>query len=349
MSFYGIIDAYIYDIIEQNVQNKREELDKMLPIGVIGTGHMGRNHVRNLAEEKCFNLVGIYDSVYDAALKVGKKYGTHAFQTLEDLLDAVEAVVIAVPSSLHKEIGLIAADHGVHALIEKPLATNSEDAKILSEAFQRKGLTLAVGHIERCNPVFIELKKIVNPSDIFYIEARRYSPFVNSGRIGDTSVVEDLMIHDIDLVCDLMDGISVKSIQGYGEIIQSDQPDFATCLLKFNSNVHATIHASRVSQDKVRKLEVHTKDLCIHADLIAKTLSVSRNTHLVIDQDRDNSYMQDSVIQKIYVPIQEPLRAELLMFYDAVGTGKPVLVDGTAGTRAIACCEEVMKQIRQKS
>ncbi|WP_051555392.1 Gfo/Idh/MocA family protein [Anaerovibrio lipolyticus] len=317
----------------------------MLPIGVIGVGHMGRNHVRNLNEEKCFDLVGIYDSNYDAAMKVGQKYDVHVCRSIEELLESVEAVVIAVPSSLHKEIGLMAAHHGVHALIEKPLATNAEDAKFLSEVFKEKGLVLSVGHIERCNPVFVELQKLVKPSDIFYVEACRYSPFVNSGRISDTSVVEDLMIHDIDLVCELMNGVPVKSVQGYGEIIQSKQPDFATCVLQFNANAHAVIHASRVSQDKVRTLEVHTKDFCIYADLIAKTLSVSKNTHLVVDQNRDNSYMQDSIIQKIYVPIQEPLRAELIMFYNAVRNGSPVLVDGFAGTRAIDCCEKVIRQI----
>ena len=140
-----------------------------LPIGVIGTGHMGRNHVRNLSEEDRFDLVGIYDTDLAQAEKIASLYGTCAFATLEDLLDQVKAVVIAVPSSIHKEIGLIVAAHNVHALIEKPLATNSKDAQEIADAFSARGLKLAVGHIERFNPVIHELDKLINNERIFYV------------------------------------------------------------------------------------------------------------------------------------------------------------------------------------
>lgn len=324
-------------------------LMRKLKIGVIGTGHMGRNHVRNLAEEQRFELVGIYDNNAETAMEIGDRFGVSVYENLDELLENVQSVVIAVPSSLHKEIGIKAASHGVHALIEKPLATSSKDARELTEEFERRGLKLAVGHIERFNPVFVELRKLVNPEEVFYIEAHRYSPFVNSGRIVDTSVVEDLMIHDTDLVCNLMDGIGIKSIQGYGESICSGQTDFASCLINFEANAHVVINASRISQDKVRTLEIHTAECCIYADLIAKTLFVSKNTNMTIDMDADNKYKQDSVLQKIYVPIQEPLRAELLMFYESIVNDKPVIVDGNAGIRAIEICEGVARQIAEKN
>lgn len=319
-----------------------------LKIGVIGTGHMGRNHVRNLAEEQRFELVGIYDNNAATATEIGDRFGVSVYENLDELLENVQGVVIAVPSSLHKEIGLKAASHGVHALIEKPLATSSKDARELAEEFERRSIKLAVGHIERFNPVIVELQKIIKPEEIFYVEVHRYSPFVNSGRIVDTSVVEDLMIHDTDLVCNLMDGIGIKSIQGYGESICSGQTDFASCLIDFEVNAHAVINASRISQDKVRTLEIHTAECCIYADLIAKTLFVSKNTNMTIDTDTDNKYKQDSILQKIYVPIQEPLRMELLMFYESVVNGKPIIVDGNAGIRAIEICEEVAQQITAK-
>lgn len=320
---------------------------KVLKVGVIGTGHMGRNHVRNLSEEKRFDFVGIYDTDLEQGKDVASKYGVKAFGTMEELLSEIEAVVVAVPSFLHKEIALTVAEYGVHALVEKPLATTSEDAETIVRVFKNKNLKLAVGHIERFNPVFQELQKLVNLKDIFYVEACRYSPFSGSGRITDTSVVEDLMIHDVDLVCALLEGEKLTSIHGRGETVRSGRTDFATCLMDFNGKAHAVVNASRISQNKERTIIVHTTDSCIYTDLLAKTLEIYRSTNLTIDLTKDNSYKQDGVIQKIYVPIAEPLRSELIAFYEAVVNGAPIIVDGEVGVRAIKICEEVAKRARQ--
>ena len=314
---------------------------KTLKIGVIGTGHMGRNHVRNLSEEKRFDLIGIFDTDIMQAKDVAAKYNVKAFDTLDELLDEAEAVVIAVPSSLHKEIALKVASHNVHALVEKPLATTSSDAKIIADAFAEKKLKLAVGHIERFNPVFRELRKLTNPDRVFYIEACRYSPFSGSGRIKDTTVVEDLMIHDVDLVCALMEGREPTSIHGRGEALTSGHTDFATCLMDFGGRTHAIVNASRISQNKERSITVHTEESCIHADLLAKTLEIYRSTNLTVDLAHDNSYRQDGIVQKIYIPIEEPLRAELISFYESIENGAPIEADGEVGIRAIRICEEV--------
>ncbi len=319
----------------------------MLRIGVIGTGHMGRNHVRNLSEEKRFDFVGIYDSDKKQAEEVASKYDVRAFDTLDDLLNEVEAVVVAVPSSLHKEIALKVAEHGVHALVEKPLATTSEDARTITNTFREKQLKLAVGHIERFNPVFRELKKLVGQEEIFYIEACRYSPFSGSGRITDTTVVEDLMIHDVDLVCALMDGKEVTSLHGRGESVVSPLTDFATCLMDFGGQTHAVVNASRISQNKERSITVHTKNCCICADLLARTLEIYKSTNLTIDLTKDNSYKQDGIVQKIYVPIEEPLRAELVSFYNSIVNDTQIEADGDVGIRAIEICEEVSNRAKK--
>ncbi len=321
---------------------------EQLKICVIGTGHMGRNHVRNLVEEKRFNLVGIYDKDFGQAKEVSAKYNIDVFKDIDILLDKVDAAVIAVPSSLHKEVAVKVAEHGVHALVEKPLATNSEDAKMIVEIFNQRKLKLAVGHIERFNPVFRELKKLVDPKDIFYIEACRYSPFSGSGRITDTSVVEDLMIHDIDLVCALMEGMKVTSVHGRGESIRSEQVDFATCLLDFNGKAHAIVNASRISQNKERVIMVHTPEACYCADLLAKTLNIYRSTNLIVDISQENSYKQDGIVQKVYVPIEEPLRAELVAFYEAVVNDAMVAVNGIMASKAIKVCEEVVNRAKKR-
>ena len=315
-----------------------------LKIGVIGTGHMGRNHVRNISDEKRFDFIGIYDVDFEHASELADTYGTKAFRSMDSLLDAVDAVVVAVPSSLHKDIGLKVAEHGVNALIEKPLATTSEDARILTEAFDKAGLKLQVGHIERFNAVVQETKKIIDGKDVFYIEAHRYSPFSGSGRIKDVSVIEDLMIHDIDIVGDLMEPAEVVDIRGNGELIRSGATDFATCMLDFSSNAHAVINASRVSQSKERTLEIHTTDSVVYADLLNKTLTITKGTEMMVDSGQSGAYKQDAVVQKIFVPIIEPLRAELKSFYDAVVNGEDVLVDGKVAIRAIQICEKALER-----
>ena len=317
---------------------------KALRIGVIGAGHMGSHHVRNLSEEKRFDLVGIYDSNSEQARTVAENYDVTAFETADDLLKNIEAVVIAVPSSLHKEVAMKAAEYNVHALIEKPLATSSEDAEFISRTFEERNLLLAVGHIERFNPVFRELKKLTDPGDVFYIEACRYSPYNVSGRITDTTVVEDLMIHDVDLVCALMEGIEITSLHGRGEAVLSGRTDFATCLMDFGGKCHAVVNASRVSQGRERSITVHKKDSCIRADLLAKTLEIYKSADLAVDSTENNSYKQDGIVKRVYVPIEEPLRAELVAFYNSVVDGKPVEVNGDVGIRAIKICEAVARR-----
>lgn len=319
-----------------------------LKIGVIGTGHMGRNHVRNLVQEKGFELVGIYDADYSQAKEAAERYGVTVSDDMKDLLDKVDAVTVAAPSSLHKRIALEIADHGgVHALIEKPLATTSEDAKEIASAFEGKGLKLAVGHIERFNPVFRELQKLVDPENVYFIEINRFSPFSGSGRITDTSVVEDLMIHDVDLVCALMKGRELTSIHGRGETVVSGRTDFATCLMDFEGRTHAVVNASRISQNKERSIRVHMKESSIYADLITRTLEIYKSTDLKVDLGKDNSFRQDGIVQKVFVPQDEPLRAELLAFRDAILKDEPIIADGKVGIEAIKICEEVARRAIQ--
>lgn len=319
---------------------------KKLKIGVIGTGHMGRNHVRILSMESEFELVGIYDKSTERLKQIAEEYHIKPYEDIKLLLEDVDAVVIAVPSSLHKEVALETARHGVHALVEKPLALNSKDAKEITKIFEENNLKLAVGHIERFNPAFKELKKLADPKDIYYIEAVRYSPFSSSGRITDTSVVEDLMIHDVDLVCSLMEGYDVSSVHGRGEMIKSGQVDFATCLLDWGGKAHAVINASRISQNKERMIIVHMKEACIHADLLNRIISIYKSTNLTIDLEKNNSYVQEGEISRVYVPIEEPLRAELKAFRLAVVENKDVIVGGEAATAAIKICEDISNRVK---
>ena len=320
---------------------------KEIRIGVIGAGSMGRNHVRILSTEKGpFEFAGFYDANQDRAAEIAKQFSVTAFPSVTALLEQVDAVTIAAPSSLHKDIALEAARHGVHALVEKPLALTSEDAEEISRTFAEAGLTLAVGHVERYNPVVTELCKLVRHEKILALEVRRYGPY--NGRITDANVVQDLMVHDIDLVCNVLMNQKLLDVFSVGESAVSGKLDYVQSLMRFEDGSVASIGASRVTQSKVREIVVHTDHSYIVADLLNRSLSVQRNTNLVIDEGQESAYRQDSVTQQIFVPMVEPLRMELLDFLNCVMLHRGPAANGPAACRTIQIAATVIAQAEKQ-
>lgn len=316
---------------------------EIVKIGVIGAGSMGRNHVRILsAGHASYEFAGFYDADAQRAEAVARQFGVRAFPSLEALWERVDAVTIAAPSSLHRELALTAAAHGLHALVEKPLALNLADAEEIQSAFAAAGRTLAVGHVERYNPVVTELRKLLRHEKILALEVRRYSPY--NGRITDANVVQDLMIHDIDLVCGVLLPETLQTVHAVGEIAASGKLDYVQSLLRFAGGTVATLGASRVTESKVREIAVHTDRSYILADLLNRSLAVLRNTNLVIDQGEASAYRQDSVTQKIFVPMVEPLQMELFDFVDCIRQGRTPEAGGPVACRAIAVAETIIGQ-----
>lgn len=316
-------------------------------IGVIGVGSMGRNHVRILSAEKGpFEFAGFYDADQNRAAEIAKQFSVTAFPSATALLEQVDAVTIAAPSSLHKELALEAARLSVHALVEKPLALTSEDAEEISRVFAGARLTLAVGHVERYNPVVTELCKLVQHEKILALEVRRYSPY--NGRITDADVVQDLMVHDIDLVCNVLTNQKLPDVFSVGERVVSGKLDYVQSLMRFEDGTVASVGASRITQSKVREIVVHTDHSYILADLLNRSLSVQRNTNLVIDEGKESAYRQDSVTQKIFVPMVEPLRMELLDFVNHVISHSEPAANGLAACRTIRIAETVIAQAEKQ-
>jgi len=312
-----------------------------LKIGVIGTGHMGRNHLRVLKDlNNEFELVGFTDKA-EANIKLAEEtYKIKYYKETEELLKDVDAVVIAAPSSLHKEIGLMAAKHKVHALIEKPIALSEEDGKMLCEEFEKNNVKLMVGHVERYNPVVSELKKIIDNEKIISIEAKRCSPF--DPRISDTNVIYDLMIHDIDIVFNYLNTNSIEDIASKAVNVKSNnRADYVQAVVQHENGTISSLVASRVTEDKVRIIDVHTENCFIRADLLNKTLTVSRKTTFDLNVGYVPTYKQENIIEKIMIPNVEPLKEEHLEFAKAIKENRTPLTSGKDATKAVEIAEKI--------
>ncbi|MEM7797313.1 MAG: Gfo/Idh/MocA family oxidoreductase, partial [Cyanobacteria bacterium P01_C01_bin.118] len=182
--------------------------EDLLRIGVIGVGNMGQHHARVLSRIKDVQLVGIADTNVERGLSTAGKYGVRFFEDYDELLKYVDAVCIAVPTRFHYKVGMACLKAGVHMLIEKPIAASITEAESLVNAAAAANCILQVGHIERFNPAFQELHKVLKTEKLLALEARRMSPY--SQRANDVSVVLDLMIHDIDLLLELAAAPVVK-------------------------------------------------------------------------------------------------------------------------------------------
>ena len=286
-------------------------------VGIIGTGNMGKNHVRLVREMvNCFDFVGVYDPDKERIKDLGLE--NYAFTSEEELIEASEAVIIAAPSSLHKTIAIKVADKDKHLLVEKPIALSVSDAEEIITAFEDKNKVLMVGQVERFNPVILELEKIIENEELLGIHIQRCSSM--DVRIKDTDVVYDLMIHDIDIVNNaLLPNAEVQDIHAFGKKVYSENNmDYVECLMRFENGVIASVISSRATESKIRKIELHCQNAFIVADLLNRTLTISRKTVYNLNVGYDPVYKQENIIERVFVSNEEPLRAELKHFYDCI-------------------------------
>lgn len=319
----------------------------MIKIGVIGAGNMGRNHLRILKElNNDFEVVGFTDKDDNNINFAKEAYKIEYFANVLDLVKSVDAVVIATPSSLHKEIGLLVAENSIHALIEKPITLNGNDGYLLCEKFAKNNKVLMVGHIERYNPVVAELKKILENEEIISIDVKRCSPF--DPRISDTNVVFDLMIHDIDIIFNYLNTSPIASICSNLVSVSSNNADYVQSVVQHSSGAITSLVASRVTEDKIRTIEIHTKKAFIRADLLNRTLSVSRKTTFDLNVGYVPLYKQENIMEKIMVPNVEPLKAEYLEFAKAIVNNEVPLTNGIDATKAVKIAEQINLSVLKK-
>ncbi|MCL2529695.1 MAG: Gfo/Idh/MocA family oxidoreductase [Coriobacteriia bacterium] len=313
-----------------------------LRVGVVGTGSMGRNHLRVLSTMSQFELIGCYDQDTNRCKQFAEQYGITAFESAEQLFNEVDVAHIVVPSVLHLELGIAAAEHGCHVLMEKPLALNVDDAQKITDACEAAGVKLCVGHVERFNPVVSSLMSIIESEDLISLDFRRMSPLYT--RVSDTSVVMDLMIHDIDVLNAICPEPIVR-LQAQGACIFTDKIDFAQALITLSSGKMASLIASRVTESKIRSLQINAKHAFIDVDYLARTVEISRKTQFALDVGYPVQYTQENIIEKVFVPLEEPLRAEFEHFFQAIVNDKPIGPDGKMGRRAIEMCTQIEQAI----
>ncbi|MEJ5165956.1 MAG: Gfo/Idh/MocA family oxidoreductase [Thermoanaerobaculia bacterium] len=304
----------------------------MIRIGLIGAGVFGFHHARVLSSIKEVQFEGIYDLNLKRAEEVSRQFGVPFFEKIEDLIKKINAVIIAVPTIYHKEVALKCALEGINALVEKPLSDNIKDGEEIVNSFREKNLILAVGHIERHNPVVeAVIKNVKNPK---YITIERLATF--SPRSLDVDVILDLMIHDIQIVMDILknDLVDTKAV---GIPVLSEKIDICNARLEFEGKRVASITASRISQERVRKLRIFEEKRYFSVDYAEKTIKAYE---LV---ERDGQKLVDEV--KIEVSQQEPLRAEIMDFVKAIEGKKKPLVDGEKALRALKIAKKIQEAI----
>lgn len=317
-------------------------------VGVVGVGQMGVNHARVLSQLRGVDLVGVVDDDVERAKVVATQFGTSPFSSVDALVaEGIDAATVCVPSSLHAGVGCALFDAGAHCLIEKPLATTEGDATALIEAAESTGRHLLVGHIERFNPAVLQLREILEgPTEILACDARRMSAV--SGRITDVDVVSDLMVHDLDIVLDLV-GDEVADVTARG-VLRSRAPgdDYVTALITFAGGALASLTASRITQNQIRELQVSTDERLMTIDYSAQELLMYRQGRIggVGDAELESGrYVLDVSTERVFVRRTEPLVAELSHFLDVVRGTEAPRVSGPAALRVLRLVWEIRDQV----
>jgi predicted dehydrogenase len=311
-----------------------------LSVGVIGVGALGQHHARHLASLAEVRLAGVYDSDAGRAAKIAADLGTRAFRDMDDLLDQVEAVTVAVPTQAHAEVGLRALNHGVPVLMEKPLASTLAEADDLIAAARRQQVQLQVGHIERYNRALRAAETYLDGPR--YIESLRLAPFQPRGT--DVAVVLDLMIHDLDLVLHLTGSAAVE-VRASGLPVLSPHLDIANARVEFANGAVALATASRVARDRVRRLRLFQPNGYFSLDLATGAGEFMRVRNGW--QPGTGRELAD-VVERIVLeaPEADALLLELQSFVHAVRGQREVVVRGEEGRSALELALRVADAVR---
>jgi predicted dehydrogenase len=289
---------------------------------------MGKEHARIYAELAEADLVGVHDSDPETSRKIAAKCKTRAFSSLEEMVEAVEAASIVTPTTTHLAIAEPFLRKGKHVLVEKPIAMDTAEARKLVELADQHGAKLAVGHVERFNPVLAALEERLGRPR--FIEAHRLSPY--PGRSTDIGVVMDLMIHDLEIILHLVRS-PVTSVDAVGVPVLSKGEDIANARIRFANGCVANLTTSRISPEKLRKIRVFQDDAYLSLDYMKQEGEIYKRLDGKITRD------------KIPVMKGEPLKNQLAEFLQNVREGTDPRVGGSHGFEALKLASQICGQM----
>ncbi|MCB1175361.1 MAG: Gfo/Idh/MocA family oxidoreductase [Leptospiraceae bacterium] len=318
-------------------------MTEKVKLGLVGTGHMGQYHVNVAVGMEPYEIVGICDANAEQLQTVAERFDLKAYSDFEVMLAEVDAVAIAVPTVLHFEIARKALEAGKHVLVEKPITTSVAQAEELVHIAESKQLVLQVGHIERFNGAVLELGKVV--SEPYLIESRRLAPF--NKRISDVGVVLDLMIHDIDIILNLVSK-PVKSVHARGSSVFSKHEDYAAATIHFEGGCVANIVASRVTQTKIRRLSISQKNAFILQDFATQDIEIHRQASSAYLMTREElKYKQESFIEHVAVHRDNPLRQEHQHFVDTIRGKCSSIVSPQEELRTLKIASDILQDVQK--
>lgn len=296
-----------------------------LKTAVVGVGYLGKFHAEKYAALPGSHLVGVADADADNARAIADNHGVTAYTDYHELLGHVDAVSIVVPTQLHYEVARDFLDNGVHVLLEKPITATVDQARELVELASKRKVVLQVGHLERFNPAILALEDVLK--EPLFIESDRVAPFNPRG--ADVSVILDLMIHDIDIILDVV-GSPLQRIDANGVAVLSRDIDIANARLQFTNGCVANVTASRVGLKSERKMRLFQHDAYISIDFQNKKLGVHRKGAGEMFPGIAEIDSEETVFEQ-----GDALKAEIAAFLKAVTEGTAPVVGGEDGLRAL--------------
>ncbi len=314
-------------------------------MGIIGVGKMGTYHANVLSVlNRNVDFKGVYDINRERASLIATKYNTRAYDSIESLLEDVDAVCVAVPTKFHFDIAKKTLTSNKHTLLEKPIAMNVKEAKELVRIARERGLIFQVGHVERFKGAVTELRKIVN--NPYLIEARRLSPWVD--KEWDTGVVLDLMIHDIDIVLSLIKS-NVVHIDAVGRIVKSKYEDVASAVIQFENGAIAVITSSRLSETRVRAMSVSQDQAFIYLNFETQDINIYRGASArFFVSSSEITYKHESIVERVLVQKENALKEEILHFIDCITGDAEPIVSGEDDVRTLQVTIDIIKSINKK-
>lgn len=286
----------------------------MVKMGLIGLGRMGQYHLNLYDEITEVELKAICDVDKDVVDRLAQKNNVKGTCNYSELLEDVDAVTIAAPTKYHYKIAKECLEAGKHVLVEKPITTDLSQAEELFAIAEKNNVILNIGHVERFNGAVQELKNIVDNPHL--IESRRVGPFVE--RMKNDSIVLDLMIHDIDIILNMVNQ-DVVDVKATGSAVYSDLPDFASVELVFENNAVANIIVSRITQKKDRTMSISQEDAFINLDYTSQDINIYRKGQSQhIFGNKELKYKNEYILERLFVYKDNPLKLEIKHFIDCV-------------------------------